>query len=59
MSDPMGDPIVLACPVGSGMGLRFDPWVGSWAETFAHLLIGHGSVRGRPGQTRPDCQVYR
>jgi hypothetical protein len=43
--------------MGSGMGLISDPWAGSRAENFAHLLIGHGFCRARPDQTRPDCQL--
>jgi hypothetical protein len=34
------------------MGLISDPWAGSWVETLAHLLIGHGP--GEFDSPKPD-----
>lgn len=51
MLDPMGDPVGSGDPTGSGMGLMFHPWAGSWAEALARLTNGHGSEKGRPGHT--------
>ena len=55
---PDGSPIGSGDPTGTGMGLRSDPWTGSWAETFAHLLYGHGSGIGRPAQYPTHCRPY-
>jgi hypothetical protein len=58
MYRPDGCPLGSSDPTGSGMGLLLYPWVGSWADVLARLLIGHGFGRSQPDQTRPDCQPY-
>ena len=54
---PDGCPIGLGDPPGSGMGPSCNPWVGSWVGPLPDSELGHGFGWGRPGDTRPDCQV--
>ena len=54
---PDGCPNGSGCPMGLGMGLTQDPWIGLWVYSFAHLLFGHGFHRALPGQNRPDCRL--